>query len=137
MDSTNVTAGENATALEYNNLRKDLVLGKALSGDETDEATVTVDASDLTKGKIRDITLGGNRTILVTNAVKDQIIMLRIKQDATGSRVPSWSGSITISWYGGTAPTFTTTANKTDSVALICTNDDGDEFEGYILGMSK
>jgi len=39
--------------------------------------------------------------------------MINIKQDATGSRTVTWFSGIT--WAGGSAPTLTTTANKTDS----------------------
>lgn len=41
---------------------------------------------------------------------------LRIKQDATGSRVVSFWPA-TVLWAGGTAPTLTTTANKSDIIS--------------------
>jgi hypothetical protein len=40
-----------------------------------------------------------------------------IQQDSTGSRTITWPGSVR--WPGGTAPTLTTTASKTDYIAFI------------------
>lgn len=84
VDSSNVTAGTNATALQFNNLRKDLVLAKAVAGTDADAATITVDWSDITKGKVRDITLGGNRILAFSNVTVGQFILLNIIQPPAG-----------------------------------------------------
>lgn len=128
-DSTDVTAGTNATALEYNNLRKDIVLGKCVQGAETYAATTTIDWSDKTKGKIRTITLAGNPTIAFSNPTIGQAILIRLVQDGTGSRTVTWP---TIKWPGGTAPTLTTTASKIDAFLIICTA--SGVYDGYHAG---
>lgn len=82
----------------------------------TDAATIATDAS---LGNVFTVTLGGNRTMgAPTNApTKPQKIVYRIKQDATGSRTITWNAAFRFS--GGTAPTLTTTASKTDYVGFI------------------
>lgn len=80
----------------------------------TDGATVTVDVETTDIGTV---TLGGNRTFAFSGTPYDgQKLELRIRQDGTGSRVPAWPASVR--WSGGTAPTLTTTANKTDYIGF-------------------
>jgi len=82
----------------------------------TDGATVTF---NLLLSDVHAVTLGGNRTLALSNAHAGQRFMVTLKQDATGSRtVTWWSG---ISWPGGTVPTLTTTANKSDVFEFLCT----------------
>lgn len=128
-DSTDVTAGTNATAPQYNNLRKDVVLGQCVMGTETYAATVTIDWSDKTKGKIRTITLTGNPTIAFSNAAVGQAILIRLAQDGGGSRTVTWP---TIKWPGGVAPVLTTTASKIDAILIICTA--ASTYDGYHAG---
>lgn len=135
MDSTEVTAGTNATATQYNNLRKDMFMGKRLSGSETDGATITIDWSDTTKGVFRRITLGGNRTLAFSNPVLDQSIVLRIAQDGTGGRTVTWPGNIT--WPGGSAPTLSPGANKVDIFLLTCTDAGTPAFDAAIVTMGN
>lgn len=47
-------------------------------------------------------------------------IVLRLQQDATGSRVPTFF--TTIKWAGGSAPTLTTTPSKADMFGFLCTS---------------
>ena len=57
--------------------------------------------------------------------------MLLLTQDGTGSRtVTNWktfdeaaANESTVKWAGGTAPTLTTTANKTDILSFYWDND--------------
>lgn len=78
----------------------------------TDGATISVDAA---KGSTFDVTLAGNRTIAAPSNAKDgQTITFRLKQDGTGSRTITWNAIYRFT--GGTAPTLTTTAAKTDYV---------------------
>jgi hypothetical protein len=129
-DSSDVTAGINATALQYNNLRKDLVLGKKIIGTESDGATVTIDWSDLTKGLIRTVTLGGNRTLAYSNVTIGQAILLRVVQDGVGSRTLAWpSGS---KFPGGVAPTLSTAAAAVDSFMIYCPS--SGVYEVYFAG---
>lgn len=131
-DSSDVTAGTNGTATQYNNLRKDVVLGLAVQGTETDGATITFDLSDKTKGKVRSVTLGGNRTLAVSNGTVGQTFIIRLIQDGTGSRTVTWFS--TIKWPDGTAPTLTTTANKIDVFGFLITS--AGNYDGYILGQN-
>jgi hypothetical protein len=81
----------------------------------TDGATVNTNAVN---GNIFTLTLGGNRTLAnPTNPANGQKILYRIRQDATGSRTVSWGSAFRFS--GGTAPTLTTTANKTDYLTFM------------------
>ena len=51
-----------------------------------------------------------------TNPSKPSNLLLKIVQDATGSRtVTAWDTDI--KWAGGTAPTLTTTANGIDIIS--------------------
>jgi len=76
----------------------------------TDGATVTFDLSINNK---HQVTIASNRTLALSNTTNIPAFSINIKQDATGSRTVTWFSWIT--WAGGTAPTLTTTANKTDS----------------------
>jgi hypothetical protein len=77
----------------------------------TDGATITVNADTTDEGTV---TLGGNRTIAnpTGTPVAGQKLILRLKQDATGSRTITWGAIYRFS--GGSAPTLTSTAAKTD-----------------------
>ena len=80
----------------------------------TDGATVTF---DLNSGLRQVVTLGGNRTLALSNDADGMGFTIILKQDGTGSRtVTWWSG---IKWAGGSAPTLTTTAGKYDVVTFL------------------
>jgi hypothetical protein len=68
-------------------------------------------------GKMQSVTLAGNAAITLSGGAAGQRYVLSVSQDATGTRVPTWG--TTIRWQGGTAPTLTATASKTDLIALI------------------
>jgi hypothetical protein len=87
----------------------------------TDGATITVNADTTDVGKV---TLGGNRTIAnpTGTPTAGQQLILRLKQDATGTRTITW-GSI-YRFSGGAAPTLTSTASKTDYLGFIYNADD-------------
>jgi hypothetical protein len=76
----------------------------------TDGATVTFDLAVNNKWQV---TIAGNRTLALSNTTNIPAFSINIKQDGTGSRTVTWFSGIT--WAGGTAPTLTTGANKTDS----------------------
>lgn len=83
----------------------------------TDAATVAWDCS---LGQKARVTYAGNRTMgAVTNAVEGTSYFLWAVQDATGTRVPTWTtsgaGSFDFGLLG--APTLTTTASQAD---LLC-----------------
>lgn len=72
---------------------------------------------DATNGLKQKTTLAGNRDIAITNLADGQTITLKLMQDASGSRTITFT-SPTISWDGGAAPTWTTTADKSDIVVV-------------------
>jgi hypothetical protein len=79
----------------------------------TDGATIT---ADFAAANNFSVTLGGNRTLgNPTNVVVGQSGVIKITQDATGSRTLAYGSSW--DFAGGTAPTLTTTANAVDILA--------------------
>lgn len=82
----------------------------------TDGATIALDWNN---SNVQSVTLAGNRTFTFANPKDGGRYLIALKQDATGSRTVTWP---TIVWAGGTAPTLTTTANKTDLVTLVYLN---------------
>lgn len=98
--------------------------------DETDGATVTFDVD--TNGTFQRVVLGGNRTLAVTNSTL-QPFALVLKQDATGTRTVTWFSGI--SWAGGSAPTLTTTPNKTDTFVFIPLG--SNTYLGFVAGQNS
>lgn len=95
----------------------------------TDGETVTF---DLAKGGLQEVTLGGNRTLALSNVSVGQCFVIDLIQDGTGSRTVTWFD--TIKWTDGAAPTLTTTANKRDSFGFICKS--AGNYQGYIIGQN-
>ncbi len=95
----------------------------------TDGTTVTF---DLSKGNIQQVTLGGDRTLALSNVSVGQCFIINLIQDGTGSRlVTFWN---TIKWVDGTTPTLTTTQNKQDSFGFVCISTGN--YLGYIVGQN-
>lgn len=95
----------------------------------TDGATVTFDLGD---GNVQTVTLGGNRTLALSNGKVGQVFALIIKQDGTGTRVPTFF--TTIKWAGGVAPTLTTTADKYDVFVFITIS--SGNYLGFVVGQN-
>jgi hypothetical protein len=102
---------------------------KQASKADTDGETITF---DMDEANYHTVTLGGNRTLAVTNVSVGQSFMLRLQQDGTGSRTVTWFS--TIKWAGGSAPTLTTTANKADVFGFTCTS--SGNYDGFVVGQS-
>lgn len=131
--STEVIAGENIMASQYNDLRGDVVLSRGVMGTESDVATVTLDASDKTKGRIRTVTITANRAIQISNATAGQTLVLRIIQGGSGGyTISSWLSGKTLTWNGDVAPVLGTAVGDIDTIGFICVATD--TFEGYYLG---
>lgn len=94
-----------------------------------DGATVTF---DMAASNINSVTLGGNRTLTLSNVSVGQCFMLRLTQDGTGSRTVTWF--TTIKWAGGAAPTLTTTAAKADLFGFLCTS--SGNYDGFVIGQN-
>jgi hypothetical protein len=98
-------------------------------GTGTDGATVTFNIATHAKWKV---TLGGNRTLAVSNAGTASSFTLKLIQDGTGSRtVTWWSG---IDWSGGVAPTLTTTAGRYDVFTFL--TDGSGSYTGFVAGQN-
>ncbi len=96
---------------------------------DTDGATVTF---DLSTGLWHKVVLGGNRTLALSNVVAGMKFVLKLVQDGTGTRTVTWFS--TISWAGGSAPTLTTTLNKSDVFGFVATA--ANTFEGFVVGQN-
>lgn len=84
-----------------------------------------------TAASILDLTLTGNCTFTFPAASSGGQFTLMLKQDATGSRTVTWPS--TVRWAGGTAPTPTSTANRTDVVTFLS---DGTYWLGFVGGLN-
>lgn len=93
----------------------------------TDIATITF---DMNVSDLHTVTLGGNRTLLFSNAAPSQRFIISLTQDASGSRTVTWDSGVR--WSGGTAPTLTTTPAKEDIFTFL-TMASGD-YRGFTAG---
>ena len=91
-------------------------------------ASATTALTNVTNSAVNIITLGRNTTIGLPNAALGSQFTLLLIQDGTGSRTVSWSSNVAFS--GGTAPTITPAANRTDVLRFINVN--GTNWIGYI-----
>ncbi len=81
----------------------------------TDSATVAWDASI---NQVTSVTLGGNRAFgAPTNQVDGACYVLKVVQDGSGSRIPTWNA--VFKWSSATAPTLTTTASAIDVLVFL------------------
>lgn len=114
------TGGIHATTGSYGDITAD-----------TDGATITFNCAT---SNIHSVTLGGNRTLAVSNDKVGQMLLIRLKQDATGTRTVTWFSGI--SWQGGSPPTLTTTGGKTDSIVILVITA-GSAYAGYVAGQNE
>ncbi len=96
---------------------------------DADGATITF---NLATSNIHSVTLGGNRTLALSNEHVGQCFMLRLQQDGTGTRTVTWF--TTIKWAGGVAPTLTTTINKADLLGFVVTS--AGNYDGFVVGQN-
>jgi hypothetical protein len=79
-----------------------------------DGATITWDLNDI---QAASLTLGGNHEIIVENPAPNGQYVLALKQDGTGTRIPTWSSNV--KWASGTPPVLSTAANAVDVLEFI------------------
>ena len=81
----------------------------------TDGTTITPNADDYDQGTV---TIAGNRTMAAPTGTptEGQNYLMAIKQDGTGTRTITWNAIYRFA--GGTPPTLTTTASKTDIIGF-------------------
>lgn len=86
----------------------------------TDAATIAI---DLSLGNNYEVVLGGNRNLgIPTNITKGQVFVVSYYQDITGSRTGFSSPGWCYTFYGGTAPTLTTTKGALDKIVYTVDN---------------
>lgn len=63
---------------------------------DSDGSTITF---NMASGNYHQVTLGGNRTLAVSNTNAGQAFIIQLVQDGTGSRTVTWFGSIKYKWF--------------------------------------
>ena len=106
-------------------------IGETAVANATSGSTDTIDLED---GNVHNVTLTANCTFTFSNPPASGTsgsFTLFLNQDGTGSRTATWPGSV--KWAGGTAPTLTTTASRTD-ILVFTTIDAGTIWYGAVSG---
>ena len=106
-------------------------IGETTVANATSGSTDTIDLED---GNVHNVTLTANCTFTFSNppaSGTSGTFTLFLNQDGTGSRTATWPGSV--KWAGGTAPTLTTTASRTD-ILVFTTIDAGTIWYGAVSG---
>lgn len=88
---------------------------------------------DWNNGNNQLVTLTGSCTFTFSNPKAGAVYTLELTQDGTGSRTATWPGTVT--WPGGTAPTLTTTINKSDLVTFKY-NGTAAKYRGVTSGLN-
>jgi hypothetical protein len=124
---TTASYGDNDTSLATTAFVQSALYKKVADGNSSTAQTI-----DWSTGNIHTSTLTGNCTYTFT-APSPALgaLTLLVAQDATGSRTVTWPG--TVKWSGGTAPTLTTTASKTDVFTFYY---DGTNYWGATMGLN-
>lgn len=84
--------------------------------------------------RVHELMLLGTPVVITLTGTDDRVacrLELYLLQDATGSRLVTWPGSV--KWPSATAPTLSTTANAVDLVALE-TFDNGTTWYATLVG---
>lgn len=96
---------------------------------DTDAATITF---DMNVSNLHIVTLGGDRTLAVTNVSDGQWFTVILVQDAGAPRLVTWWANI--KWSGGVVPTLTATANKEDVFEFLRIS--ATEYLGFTAGLN-
>jgi hypothetical protein len=109
-----------------------LTAKRAVVATTTDTNVTTTKTVDLSVGSYFVYTMTGSTTFTFNNAVASgnaHSFTIVIKQDATGSRVPTWSANI--KFAGGSAPPYTANASAVD-IWTFTTYDGGTTYVGTL-----
>lgn len=94
-----------------------LRISKHLYGTEVDNGnSSTADTITWATSNFQKSTLTGNCTFTFTAPNGPTTLILKLTQDGTGSRTVTWPAAV--KWSGGTPPTLTTTAGRTDIISF-------------------
>jgi hypothetical protein len=96
--------------------------------------TGTAYTIDLAGGSVQALTLTGNVTFTFPTVTAGRSFLMVLRQDATGGRTVTWP-SVTnpVRWPGGTAPTITSTASRTDLYGFTA---DGTRWYGRTIAQN-
>lgn len=132
--SVNITNGSiSNTILTGASLVSITTVNRAYIPVETKLISTATSTFDFAFANIHSLTLSAATTTLsFANPVAGQAVMVRLGQDSTGGRRAVFPS--TIYWTGGTTPTLTSTASKTDSFGFLCTA--SGFYDGYIVGQN-
>lgn len=110
--------------------------GRGVDSPETVNSQAAVTGAytvpDMATATAHRLTLTGNATLTFPAAAAGKSFSLALVQDGTGSRTVTWPANV--KWPGGTAPTLTTAANKTDVISFVCY--DGVNYLGFVSGQN-
>jgi hypothetical protein len=96
--------------------------------------TGTAYTIDLAGGSVQALTLTGNVTFTFPTVTAGRSFLLVLRQDATGGRTVTWPTSTNpVRWPGGTAPTITSTASRTDLFGFTA---DGTRWYGRTIAQN-
>lgn len=132
-NSSDVVAGTNGTATQYNNLRKDLLLGVRVNEDVAGAANITLDFSDVVDGNIKTIDVDQNITLAFSGITKyPSIFFVRFVMDASGGHTITFPSGI--KYPGASLPIISDGANEVTGLLFICTADA--VYDCYFAGFS-
>lgn len=95
---------------------------------DTDAATITF---DLSTGNKHVVTLGGNRTLALSNVLSGHVFIIKLIQDGSGSHTVTWFSTVTWRGTGGVTPTLSTAASAVDIFGFIQTS--SGNYDGFII----
>lgn len=101
------------------------LVNRLAAAPEQSESSGTEKTLDWSAYHYRALTLTGNCTLTFVAPGGAAELVLRLTQDAIGTRTVTWPS--TVNWEGGTAPTLTAAGGSIDLVRLYC---DGTNYYG-------
>lgn len=128
---TSVSAGNDGTATWATQVYTDIgnLFNDKTLYSESDAATITF---NLNNSLIQTVTLGGNRTLALSNVTTGRPFLLRLVQDGSGNRTVTWFSGI--KWPGGSAPALSTAANAIDAFVFLPTGVGA--YDAYFVGFN-
>jgi hypothetical protein len=105
------------------------VLGQAKYGNYNNGSQGTSYEIDWNNGNIQKVLLTGNTTFSATNITDGTTYILKVVQDATGSRTATWTSS-QFKFPNSTPPTLSTGANAVDILTFVA-------MDGVLYGVAQ
>jgi hypothetical protein len=118
-----------ATAADTTYVDNFQVLGQAKYGNYNNGNRGTSYELDWDNGNIQKVLLTGNTTFSATNITDGTTYILKVVQDATGSRTATWTSS-QFKFPNSTPPTLSTGANDVDILTFVA-------MDGVLYGVAQ